>query len=161
MVALVEHFVASGDLILPNSSPTDHSHSLTVPNHSFLRWNDAESSEKLLNTVKEIKETNSLETVRNAHSDWKVWMKMMLMVVQGAESLSDLSILQSRCLRASLLSLQTKHQLRAIPPHTEENDRTVHELDECRHFTPLLDHLHRNIPPIAPSLFSRPPNFID
>ncbi|KAK2939822.1 hypothetical protein BLNAU_25268 [Blattamonas nauphoetae] len=25
MVALVEHFVASGDLVLPNSSPTDHS----------------------------------------------------------------------------------------------------------------------------------------
>ncbi|KAK2947589.1 hypothetical protein BLNAU_17494 [Blattamonas nauphoetae] len=165
MVALIEHFVASGDLILPNSSPTDHSHSLTVPNHSFLRWNDAESSEKLLNAVKEIKETHSLETVRNAHSDWKVWMRMMLMVVHGAESLSDLSFLQSRCLRATLLSLQTKHQLRAIPPQTEENDRTVvsceHELDGCRHFTPLLHHLHRNFHPIAPSLFSRPPNFID
>ncbi|KAK2952958.1 hypothetical protein BLNAU_12134 [Blattamonas nauphoetae] len=161
MTPLVEHFVASGDLILQKSSPQDHSHyfanffcgldkkkiaysnpflsqnlaalfaryvlhpnncdSFILPDHSFLRGNNVKSSEKLLDVVKKIKETHSLEGVRNAHYDWKEWVKLMEKVKMGVESLNDISFLQSRCFRAALLSLQTKHQLRAKRHRIKKN----------------------------------------
>ncbi|KAK2943492.1 hypothetical protein BLNAU_21599 [Blattamonas nauphoetae] len=176
MVALVEHFVASGDLILPNSSPTDHSpyfsewfrnirfmdnllsnpfllHNLASsftrfvlhPNnrnifvpaaHSFLCGDAVESSEQLLDAVKKAKETHSMETVRNAFYDWTEWVTMMKTIEKDAAQRSDLSFLQSRCLRSTLLSLQTKHQLRANPTPIEENRFA----DSC-HFTTTTDAL--------------------
>ncbi|KAK2955130.1 hypothetical protein BLNAU_9859 [Blattamonas nauphoetae] len=133
MVALVEHFVASGDLILPNPSPTYYSqffetmylqlkatareplnlfllknlamsfkslvriphlrHSFVPTDNSFLCRKKFQHSDQFLDVVKNIKETHSLEAVRNAHYDWKEWMTMMELVGQGV---SDLSFLQSR-----------------------------------------------------------------
>ncbi|KAK2954212.1 hypothetical protein BLNAU_10867 [Blattamonas nauphoetae] len=162
MVALVEHFVASGNLILPNSSPTDlspdfaehflvnyekdlpfsnpflvHKLSASFTHQSFLRGNDVEYSEDLLDAVKKIKETHSLETVQNAFFDWTEWVKMMEVVKQRVFSLSDLSFLQSRCLRATLLSLQTKHQLRANPLRIEETNETESSSNEISTSTRL------------------------
>ncbi|KAK2960709.1 hypothetical protein BLNAU_4364 [Blattamonas nauphoetae] len=154
MIALIKHFEASGDLILPNSSPEDHledlagfylgfykekyprldpfllfnlayifKHYVLLSNnqnycfqtaeHSFLRRDDVEYSDQLLDVVKKIKETHSLEAVRNAYYDWDEWMTMMEEVELGVVSLTDLSFLQSRCFRQTLEALQTKHQLRA------------------------------------------------
>ncbi|KAK2943959.1 hypothetical protein BLNAU_21105 [Blattamonas nauphoetae] len=162
MVALVEHFVASGDLILPNSSPTDHflyfsecyrklnrmynlnsnpfvpdnlatsfaqfvlrpnNHNSFVPaEHSFLRRNTIESSERLRDAVRKVDETHSMEIVQTAYFDWREWQMMTVMVEKGDTSLTDHSFLQSRCLRSTLLSLQTKHQLRAYRNQIEENN---------------------------------------
>ncbi|KAK2955651.1 hypothetical protein BLNAU_9341 [Blattamonas nauphoetae] len=159
MVALIEHFVASGDLILHNSSPKDHSqyfaeyyrdhgknddpfsypfliHNIAASftQHSFLRGVDVEHSEQLLDAVKMIKETHSLETVQNSYSDWTEWVAMLETIEKEATlatcNLRDLSFLQSSCLRATLLSLQTKHQLRANLPPTEKNNETVNSSDE-------------------------------
>ncbi|KAK2955429.1 hypothetical protein BLNAU_9657 [Blattamonas nauphoetae] len=164
MVALVEQFVASGDLILPNSSPTDHSqyfadycrdldrtadlssdpfrlHNLTasftrlvlhtddqnsivLPSHSFLCGDAVEHSEQLLDAVKKIKETLSMEKVWNAFSDWLEWWTMMETIEKDPKLGTDLSFLQSSCFRATLLSLQTKHQLIANPPQIEENNES-------------------------------------
>ncbi|KAK2944996.1 hypothetical protein BLNAU_20073 [Blattamonas nauphoetae] len=164
MIALVDHFVASGDIILPTSSPTDHSqyfaaycrdfrendnefsdifllHNITkifirfihhpdkrssfiLPSHSFLRGKNVESSEELLKAVKKVKETHSLEIVSNAYYDWLEWMTMMESIEKDATIGSDLSFLQSRCLRATLLSLQTKHQLIANPSQIEESSES-------------------------------------
>ncbi|KAK2955379.1 hypothetical protein BLNAU_9607 [Blattamonas nauphoetae] len=160
MVALIEHFVASGDLILQNSSPTDHSQSfanfyqfleenigessavflphilalfftrfvihpnsryLILTDHSFLRGDDVQCSEQLLDAVKKIKDTHSHETVQIAFFDSTEWMTMMEAIEKDATLGNDLSFLQSRCLRPTLLSLQTKHQLIVNPPQIEEN----------------------------------------
>ncbi|KAK2945529.1 hypothetical protein BLNAU_19553 [Blattamonas nauphoetae] len=67
MVTLIKHFVASGDLVLPNSSPTDHSHDFVLTDHSFLRGYDVDHSEHFLDAVKRIKESTSMETVRIIH----------------------------------------------------------------------------------------------
>ncbi|KAK2951538.1 hypothetical protein BLNAU_13560 [Blattamonas nauphoetae] len=183
MVALVEHFVASGDLILPNTSPieqepffaglypqisetevtpldTFYLHNLAllfsqivhhpdnrhrfVPSNRLLLCGDAvESSEHIRNAVKQVKKAHSLETVRNAYYDWEEWMIMMEIVKQGVASLTDISFLQSRCFRATLLSLQTKHQHIVNPPPIEENSdsrisdhRFWAELDSAVHYTP-------------------------
>ncbi|KAK2955918.1 hypothetical protein BLNAU_9078 [Blattamonas nauphoetae] len=160
MVALVEHFIASGDLILPNSSPTDHSHyfsdcfrtlgkidkldsnpfllhnlassftqfvlhsgnrnTLIPTDHSFLRGDAVASSEQLLEAVKKVKETHSMEKVLIAYIDWEEWVTMLRMVEQGEKSLTDLSFLQSLCFRATLLSLQTKHQHIINPPQIDQ-----------------------------------------
>ncbi|KAK2948612.1 hypothetical protein BLNAU_16431 [Blattamonas nauphoetae] len=173
MVALLEHFVASGDLILPHSSPHDYfqyfldvyhhhikqsphtlfyltkplahlfclsvlspssrSHFVPTP-HSFLRGSDVVKSEQLLNAVDKVKETRSLDVVRNLHFDWEEWVTMMEMVEKGVTSLvclrcpfivlqADLSFLQSRCFRQTLEALQAKHQNRAKPPQNEESSR--------------------------------------
>ncbi|KAK2944386.1 hypothetical protein BLNAU_20688 [Blattamonas nauphoetae] len=168
MVTLVEHFVASGDLILPDSSPTDllpvfteffrtffkkrnrKSNPFLIHNlassfaqvvlrrdirnifrfsdHSFLRGDAVESSEQLLDAVKKVKETLSLEKVQTAFFDWKEWVKMLETIEKDATQTTDHSILQSRCLRATLLSLQKKHQLRANPTQNEKNRFA----DSCR-----------------------------
>ncbi|KAK2955708.1 hypothetical protein BLNAU_9398 [Blattamonas nauphoetae] len=52
------------------------------------------------------------------------WMILMETIENDATLGRDLSFLQSRCLRASLLSLQTKHQLRANPTLIEETNET-------------------------------------
>ncbi|KAK2955133.1 hypothetical protein BLNAU_9862 [Blattamonas nauphoetae] len=117
MVALIQHFVASGDLKLLNSSPTDHFQSLTD-------FDDIDHSEQLLLTVRQVKETLSLEAVRNDYFDWKEWVTMMEMVEQGVVSLSDLSFLQSRCFRSTLETLQTKHQHRSNLSHIGEYSQT-------------------------------------
>ncbi|KAK2955707.1 hypothetical protein BLNAU_9397 [Blattamonas nauphoetae] len=170
MVALVEHFVASGDLILPNSSPSDHSQSFSahfrllseykipqydplyvinlaaafinfirisehrinfiLPNHSFLLRDGIIFSEELLDVVKTIKETHSLDTAQNVFYDWTEWVKMMETIEKDATLGRDLSFLQSRCLRASLLSLHSKHQLRANPPQTEESNEAESSSNE-------------------------------
>ncbi|KAK2955905.1 hypothetical protein BLNAU_9065 [Blattamonas nauphoetae] len=163
MVALLEHFIASGDLILPDSFPPDHfqdflafyndcfqrnpdtifylseplarvfCHTVLSPSesdcfvptpHSFLRGSDVERSEQLLNAVRKVKETRSLEVVRNLHFDWKEWVTMMEMVEKGVTALTDLSFLQSRCFRPTLEALQAKHQHRANQPRIEERSRT-------------------------------------
>ncbi|KAK2948634.1 hypothetical protein BLNAU_16453 [Blattamonas nauphoetae] len=162
LVALLEHFIASGDLILPDSSPHDHfqyfldfyrgyyeldprtlfhlteplaqafCHAVLSPSkfdsfvptpHSFLRGSDVAKSAQLLNAVDKVKETRSLEVVRNLHFDWEEWVTMMEMVEKGVTSLTDLSFLQSRCFRPTLEALQVKHQNRANPPRFEENSR--------------------------------------
>ncbi|KAK2954230.1 hypothetical protein BLNAU_10885 [Blattamonas nauphoetae] len=137
MIALIDHFVASGDLILPNSSPSDLSFSFmliyfVLPDHSFLNGNDVEYSEELRDAVKKIKETYSMETVKNAHYDWKEWVTMIETIGKDASLGSDLSFLQSRCLRATLLSLQTKHQLRANPLNIEETNEIESSSNEMR-----------------------------
>ncbi|KAK2955705.1 hypothetical protein BLNAU_9395 [Blattamonas nauphoetae] len=164
MVSLVEHFVASGDLILPNSYLKDHSQYFAecyrdlewngdpssfpflIPNlaasftrfvlhhnnrsyfipagHSFLRRDDVDYSEELLDAVKKIKVTRSPNAVLNAYYDWIEWVKMLETIEKDATIGTDLSFLQSRCLRATLLSLQTKHQLRANPTHIEGTNET-------------------------------------
>ncbi|KAK2951248.1 hypothetical protein BLNAU_13864 [Blattamonas nauphoetae] len=162
MVALLEHFIASGDIILPDSSPHDYfpyflefyndciehhprtlfhltnslarlfcvfvdSHSkrrdFVLTPHSFLLGAQAETSEKLLEVVDKVKETHSLEVVRNLHFDWKEWVTMMEMVEQGVTALTDLSFLQSRCFRPTLEALQVKHQHIIKPPQNEESSR--------------------------------------
>ncbi|KAK2950618.1 hypothetical protein BLNAU_14424 [Blattamonas nauphoetae] len=172
MVALVEHFVASGDLILPNSSPQDHSqyfsewfhllgrsddrsqdpfliHNLStlfalsvlqsspqnvfIPaKHSFLCGDEVESSEQLFDAVKKIKETHSIDIAWNAYYDWAEW-EMMLWELK-----TDTSFLQSRCLRSTLLSLQTKHQLIANTHQTKENKENVLLPSEIRPSNPHL-----------------------
>ncbi|KAK2963423.1 hypothetical protein BLNAU_1464 [Blattamonas nauphoetae] len=173
MVALVEHFVASGDLILPTSSPSDHFQyfaecfrqvreyadfsvdpslidhlaplfvllvlhnnnlSFFPAENSFLCGDAVESSEELLDAVKKVKETHSLETVRNDYFDWTEWVRMMEMVELGVVTLTDLSFLQSDCFRAALLSLQTKHQLRVIPHPFEANNETSSTANEIGPF---------------------------
>ncbi|KAK2959008.1 hypothetical protein BLNAU_6024 [Blattamonas nauphoetae] len=161
MVTLVDHFVASGDLILPNSSPIDHSqyfaeyyrdrgwtndlfsnpfllhnlaasftrfvihpgnsNSFLLPPHSSLRGDAVEHSEQLLDAVKKIKETHSLEAVRNAYYDWTEWVGMMEMVEQGVEVLTDLSFLQSPCFRTTLLTLQKRYQHGSNTPNFDES----------------------------------------
>ncbi|KAK2963576.1 hypothetical protein BLNAU_1619 [Blattamonas nauphoetae] len=165
MIALVELFVASGDLILPNSPPKDHlqyyfadyfhqcinsgippsclffapflveafsstvlgsnvRHDFVPVQQSFLNGEKVGYFEQLLDAVKKVKETHSLEAVRNTYFDWKEWLTMMAMVDSDVRSLNDLSFLQSRCFRRTLLSLQTKHQLRATASQTGENNET-------------------------------------
>ncbi|KAK2945235.1 hypothetical protein BLNAU_19811 [Blattamonas nauphoetae] len=162
LVALLEHFIASGDLILPDSSPHDHfqyfldfyrgsfelnphtliyltkplaqafCHTVLSPSkrdcfvptpHSFLRGYNIERSEQLLNAVRKVNETLSLEIVSNLHFDWEEWVTLMQMVEQGVTSLTDLSFLQSGCFRPTLESLQAKHQHRANQPRFEESSR--------------------------------------
>ncbi|KAK2955152.1 hypothetical protein BLNAU_9881 [Blattamonas nauphoetae] len=172
MVALVEHFVASGDLIVQNMSPNQLSQyfvavvhrflelhgefvlSLNInlanlfcvsvlsplvrnyfvqTNHSYLCGDDLESSEQLLDAVDHFKETHSMETIQNLYYDWKEWVTMMLMVVQGAESLTDLSFLQSRCFRSTLLSLQTKHQFIINPSEMKESTQMESSSEDLRY----------------------------
>ncbi|KAK2954021.1 hypothetical protein BLNAU_10984 [Blattamonas nauphoetae] len=159
MVALVEHFVTSGDLILQNSSLPDYSrltnifadfvrhsnnhNSFLVADHSFLRGDDVESSEQLLDAVRRVMETRSLETVQNAFDDWKEWVRMLVRIQKDVTLGTDLSFLQSRCLRSAILSLQTKHQLIANPLQIVEIPNTHRP-----HIKPsLLNHLHPNITP--------------
>ncbi|KAK2953849.1 hypothetical protein BLNAU_11252 [Blattamonas nauphoetae] len=160
LVALLEHFIASGDLILPHSSPHDHfqyfldfydgcfttnpsiifslteplaqlfclsvlspsnrDHFVPTPN-SFLRGSDVAKSEQLLKAVDKVKETRSLDVVRNLHFDWEEWVTMMEMVEKGVTALTDLSFLQSHCFRRILEALQAKHQNRANPPQSKES----------------------------------------
>ncbi|KAK2950187.1 hypothetical protein BLNAU_14873 [Blattamonas nauphoetae] len=164
MLALIDYFVASGDLILQLSSRTDQlqilvdsyfklgeielllsnpflprhlAYSFTIilrlprcrrffipTNHSFLCGNADFTSDKLLEAVKQINEHISMEIVQREYCDWKEWVTMMEMVEEGVVSLSDLSFLQSRCLRASLLSLQTKHQHIVNPTQIREDNQT-------------------------------------
>ncbi|KAK2955394.1 hypothetical protein BLNAU_9622 [Blattamonas nauphoetae] len=164
MIALVEHFVASGDLILPNSSPPDHFQYFTeyyhqldrnddqssdpfllhnlaasftrfvlqsnrrssfiLPDGSFLHGDDVEYSEELLDAVKKVKEKHSMQAVRNTYSAWTEWMKMMETIEKDATLGTDLSFLLSRCLRSTLLSLQSKHLLITDPLQNEENTET-------------------------------------
>ncbi|KAK2955433.1 hypothetical protein BLNAU_9661 [Blattamonas nauphoetae] len=164
LVALVEQFVASGDLILPNSSPKDYSqlfaerfrvnfetdppfsnpfrlhnlailfprlilhpddqNSFTLPPHSFLHGDGVETSEELLDAVKKIKETHSKQVVSLAFDDWTEWVKMMETIEKDATIGRDLSFLQSSCLRTTLLSLQTKHQLIANPLTMNKTTKT-------------------------------------
>ncbi|KAK2953866.1 hypothetical protein BLNAU_11126 [Blattamonas nauphoetae] len=178
MVALVEHFVASGDLILPHSSPTDlfqyfvncfvcidktrtpsanpffikniaavFAFVILLPKnrqhcrptvHSFLLGDHVELSEQLLDAVKKVKETHSMEKVQNSYFDWKEWVTMMETIEQDVTRENNLSILQSRCLRATLLSLQTKHQLRANTTSIYETSRTVFSSDDSPTRTPRL-----------------------
>ncbi|KAK2941026.1 hypothetical protein BLNAU_24055 [Blattamonas nauphoetae] len=119
--------------------------------HSFLCGDAVESSEQLLDAVKKAKETHSMETVRNAFYDWTEWVTMMKTIEKDAAQRSDLSFLQSRCLR-STLSLQTKHQLRANPTPIEENRFA----DSC-HFTTTTDAL-LSPQPSPPKLTSNPNN---
>ncbi|KAK2955424.1 hypothetical protein BLNAU_9652 [Blattamonas nauphoetae] len=125
IVALVDHFVASGDLILPNSSPTDHSQFSFIPaDHSFLRGDGVESSEELLDAVKKIKMTHSKQVVSLAYLDWQEWVTMMETIEKNPKLGRDLSFLQSSCLRTTLLSLQTKHQLIANPLTMNKTTKT-------------------------------------
>ncbi|KAK2957741.1 hypothetical protein BLNAU_7175 [Blattamonas nauphoetae] len=164
MLALIDYFVASGDLILQLSSRTDQlqilvdsyfklgeielllsnpflprhlAYSFTIilrlprcrqffipTNHSFLCGNADFTSDELLEAVKQINEHISMEIVQREYCDWKEWVTMMEMVEEGVVSLSDLSFLQSRCLRASLLSLQTKHQHIVNPTQIREDNQT-------------------------------------
>ncbi|KAK2946277.1 hypothetical protein BLNAU_18798 [Blattamonas nauphoetae] len=101
MVALVEHFVASGDLILQKS-------------------NDCDSSTQLLEAIRLVSNTHSLTAVRTAFFDWTEWTRMLETVEHGIESLSDPSILQSPCFRATLRSLQAKYRLKPQLPQIEE-----------------------------------------
>ncbi|KAK2946815.1 hypothetical protein BLNAU_18273 [Blattamonas nauphoetae] len=122
--------------------------------HSFLNGDRVNDSQQLLNVAKKIKETLSMETVRNAYYDWKEWVTMMETVEKGA---SDLSFLQSRCFRTTLLSLQTKHQLRANPPQTEENSRTVVSSDKIHthiHHLPFETDVSTNWMNLSSSLLS-------
>ncbi|KAK2953898.1 putative CAMK/CDPK protein kinase [Blattamonas nauphoetae] len=122
MVALVEHFVASGDFILPNSSPADHLQYFAKRYREINRTRIS-SIKQVRNAVKKVKETHSMEKVQNSYFDWKEWVTMMETIEKDVTRETDLSFLQSRCLRATLLSLQTKHQLRAHPPQTEEKNQ--------------------------------------
>ncbi|KAK2955064.1 hypothetical protein BLNAU_9995 [Blattamonas nauphoetae] len=117
MVALIEHFVASGDLHLPNSSPQDCSKHFV----QYYHQDDVENSEYLLDAIQEVRKTHSLDAVWHAFYDWKEWVTMLEMVEQN---MTDLSFLQSPCLRATLEALQSKHQIRANPPQHEESIQT-------------------------------------
>ncbi|KAK2944997.1 hypothetical protein BLNAU_20074 [Blattamonas nauphoetae] len=197
MVCLVEHFVASGDLILPNSSPKDHSqyfadsyraldanvgpssspfllHNLVtsftrfiqltnnrncflLPEHSFLRGKNVESSEQLLDAVKKVKEAHSLEAIRKVFYDWAEWEKMMVTIEDDATLGTDLSFLQSRCLRTTLLSLQSKHQIRANQPPTEKNresDSSSNEMNTSITHVPSEIDVTWNLMDVGPSQLS-------
>ncbi|KAK2955933.1 hypothetical protein BLNAU_9093 [Blattamonas nauphoetae] len=149
MVALVEHFVDSGDLILqsppflPRNLAFTFKHFVLQPeiigpfflaDHSFLHGDTVECTEQLIDAVRKVKETHSLEVVRNLHFDWKEWVTMMEMVEKGVTALTDLSFLQSRCFRPTLEALQAKHQHIVNPSPIEENGhigslpfRTTHD----------------------------------
>ncbi|KAK2954229.1 hypothetical protein BLNAU_10884 [Blattamonas nauphoetae] len=124
--------------------------------HSFLRGNDVEYSEELRDAVKRIKETHSYKAVQNTYYDWAEWVTMMEMVKQRVFSLNDLSFLQSRCFRATLLSLQTKHQLRANPLNIEETNETESSSDEISTSTrlPSVIDVTWNLMDVAPSQLS-------
>ncbi|KAK2949920.1 hypothetical protein BLNAU_15149 [Blattamonas nauphoetae] len=98
-----------------------------------------------------------MEIVQSSYFDWAEWVTMLVMVEKGERSLTDHSFLQSRCLRSTLLSLQTKHQLRANPTQIEEN----HFADSCRLPTtagiPLLSSALANQPPLPSSDSSSDP----
>ncbi|KAK2955381.1 hypothetical protein BLNAU_9609 [Blattamonas nauphoetae] len=103
----------------------DRRSSFILPDHSFLRSGDAvEYSNELLDAVKKIKVTHSLEGVRNVYFDWTEWVTMMETIEKDATLGSDLSFLQSRYLRATLLSLQTKNQHIVNPSPIEENSES-------------------------------------
>ncbi|KAK2961643.1 hypothetical protein BLNAU_3441 [Blattamonas nauphoetae] len=175
MNALVDHFVASGDLILLNSSPQDRlmflgewyvqfgkmlffsnpfvphnlafmftqlvlhdplSRNLFIPaQSSFLHRDNSESSEQLLSAVKKVPETHSLEIVRDVYFDWKEWMAMMETLENDDALGTDLSFLQSRCLRSTLLSLQMKCQHIVHISHIEEQSLPVSVTDNLSTLT--------------------------
>ncbi|KAK2956354.1 hypothetical protein BLNAU_8721 [Blattamonas nauphoetae] len=108
----------------------DHRNNFIPADHSFLRGDDVEDSEQLLDAVKKVKKSHSMETVRNACFDHFEWVKMMEFIEKDAKFGSDLSFLQSHCFRATLLSLQSKHQLRANPPQPEESNETESSQNE-------------------------------
>ncbi|KAK2955378.1 hypothetical protein BLNAU_9606 [Blattamonas nauphoetae] len=105
---------------------SDRIHHSIPADHSFLRGDDIQYSDQLLEAVKKIKETHSLEIVRNAFNDWTEWVRMMEAIAKDATLVNALSFLQSRCLRATLLSLQTKHQHIVNPTQTEEHNKVDH-----------------------------------
>ncbi|KAK2947035.1 hypothetical protein BLNAU_18037 [Blattamonas nauphoetae] len=107
---------------------SDNRHRFVPTEHSLLRGDAVHKSEELLNAVRQVKETHSMEKVHTTYHDWKEWVTMLEMVEKGETSLPDLSFLQSRCLRTTLLSLQTKHQLRANPTPIDKKDFA----DSCR-----------------------------
>ncbi|KAK2960017.1 hypothetical protein BLNAU_4900 [Blattamonas nauphoetae] len=89
----------------------------------------------LLSAVKNLLETHSLEIVRDVYFDWKEWVTMMETIEKDATLGTDLSFLQSRCLRSTLLSLQTKYQHIVHISHIEEQSLTESVSDNLSTFT--------------------------
>ncbi|KAK2952839.1 hypothetical protein BLNAU_12160 [Blattamonas nauphoetae] len=110
--------------------------SLIPANHPLQCADAAESSKQILDAVKKVKQTHSMEAVRNVYHDWEEWVTMMEMVEQNVLSLADLSFLQTPCFRSTLESLQTKHQLQAFSNQLEKNSGILSLSNEIYAHTP-------------------------